>query len=84
MSRKELEKFEKILEENTKQSLFVSQPTAEERRFWNERKSRPQHMSTPAHQVKIVTETIEARIFCHSCIPRHENYPHKKQSTRIK
>lgn len=82
LSRKELEKFDKIVEENTKQGLFLSQPTAEERQHWNDRRARPHHMNPHHNPIVITTEQMEKRIFCHSCLPRHVNYPHMKMSSR--
>lgn len=82
LSRNELEKFDKIVEENTKQGLFLSQPSGDEREYWNQRRARPHRMNMAAHQVEIVTDQIEKKIFCHSCIPRHPNYPHMRQVFR--
>lgn len=82
MSRLEEDKFDRLINENTKEGLFSSQPKPVEQDAWNRREARSGH-AKPLRNFTFELNKIETRIFCTTCIPRHSKYPFAKSPRRM-
>lgn len=71
MSRHDMYKYEKIILENTKQSLLTSQPTPEELEDWEVTGKEHEAEFSGFPKIQFSKEQVEIRTVCLTCLPRH-------------
>uniref|UniRef100_A0A915IAE1 Uncharacterized protein n=1 Tax=Romanomermis culicivorax TaxID=13658 RepID=A0A915IAE1_ROMCU len=82
MSRNEPDTFDRIISENTKDSLFVTQPTHDEWRAWQGSGGGEIRAKNWTDEIDLADAQVSSKTFCCSTAcnkPRHANYPHAKK-----
>uniref|UniRef100_A0A915KIR5 Uncharacterized protein n=1 Tax=Romanomermis culicivorax TaxID=13658 RepID=A0A915KIR5_ROMCU len=79
LSRDQGKLFDRLMVENTKQSLFLTQPTKEEVRLWNGKNEARKPKNPEMQKLDFQDTTVEFKQFCLECCPRHpSDYPYYK------